>query len=70
MEVWKCGSEFSVSRKMLFVKIADCRDVGIRASKSTNRLAVLKVLNVGCKGRGMIRLSTRYLPGIYRTAPV
>ena len=44
---------------MLFVKIADCLDVGIRGSKSTNRFAVLKVLNVGCKGRGMIRLSTR-----------
>lgn len=37
---------------MLFVKIAACRDVGIRGSKSTNRFAVLKVLNVGCKGRG------------------
>lgn len=35
-----------------FVKIAACRDVGIRGSKSTNRFAVLKVLNVGCKGRG------------------
>ena len=44
---------------MLFVKIADCLDVDIRGSKSTNRFAVLKVLNVGYKGRGMIRLSTR-----------